>query len=155
MQKHWKNLPKKNTLNRVLYSLKEGRKMDKIDLSREGLEVLARGKGALMLDPCYVREVCAMLAKKLLAEMDKPKVWNDAPESAVRLLIWYYDRNDCVIRKHTMLQRTISTPPEREIAEKAVEKLVAAYCGSIVDEERKDICDIIESAINEYKEKVK
>lgn len=151
MQKHWKNFPKKNTLNRVLYSLKEGRNMDKIDLSREGLEVLARGKGALMLDPCYVREVCAMLAKKLLAEMDKPDIWSGAPEWSISAQV-FYANNKGENEYSKLYTRTLPKSPEREIAEKFASHWYDKDMESVV---HSNTASLIESAINEYKERMK
>jgi len=86
-----------------------------------------------------------MLATALLAEMDKPKVWKDAPENASRAIVSYYEvstHNPLMVQLDvSTFSRTLPKSRARVIAEEAW-----ADCHSDVTTKEEDIARI-ESAI--------
>lgn len=88
-----------------------------MELTREQLEKLAN---PTMLESTYEYKNCfvAELAKQLLAEMDKPKVWENAPEWAKESQVHFWD--GCGHNEYsTVYTRELPKTRIDEIAEEA------------------------------------
>lgn len=119
-----------------------------MELTIETIELIA--DGCIALDRCDTIN----MAKQLLAEMDKPKVWDNAPENATIAKVHFYKRDKVHARPDgtpEVYTRELPKSPEREIAEKKAEKYLEYYGGQFDDAKERLVNDI-ESAINEYKE---
>lgn len=117
------------------------------ELTRKEIE-----DSANVTDGVYHYDLVRRLAKQLLVEMDQPKVWDGAPEWAVKATVSYFRSNGRGDEETDIrFTRTLPKSPEREIAEKYADKW-DIHCDSI---EQKRVADAIEAAINEYKESVK
>lgn len=68
-----------------------------MELTREQLGKLAN---PTMLESTYEYKNCfvAELAKQLLAEMDKPNVWDNAPDNATIAKVHFYKRDKVYAR---------------------------------------------------------
>ena len=85
----------------------------------------------------WIRE----LLEPILAELDKPKVFDGAPDNATHAEVWFGNSEFVSNSPDKIYTRTLPKSPEREIAEKyfnAFENIEACV-----------------SAINEYKEREK
>lgn len=115
-----------------------------MELTREEIE-----KWANVPFGIYSSNDYQQIAKQLLAEMDKPKVWDNAPDEASKCCVIYmHGERDVHCAKYNNYTRTLTKSHEREIAEKYADKW-DIHCDSI---EQRRVADVIESAINEYKE---
>ena len=91
-------------------------------------------------------------AKALLAEMDKPKVWDCAPNDAVLVDLYFY--------KHTEVNNQVGTKTySRELpksrARQIAEEVASEYdthCDSFIEDQIADAC---EAAILKYAEENK
>ena len=61
-----------------------------MELTREEIERLANYDSATDGDTQYMDEFVAQIAKQLLAEMDAPKVWTNAPDNAIIAQVHFY-----------------------------------------------------------------
>lgn len=105
-----------------------------MELTRETIELIADGCIAL-----YCCDAINM-AKQLLAEMDKPKVWDNAPEWATKAVVnWSAKTHYSGVYK----EYTRELPKTRidEIAEEAVDKYKRGAVNA------GDLKDIIKTAI--------
>lgn len=123
-----------------------------MELTRDKIEWLA--KQPIISEFAKIRtEEVVDIAKQLLAEMDNPKVWDNAPDNAIIAKVHFYKRDKVYARPDGMPEvytRTIPKSPERLIAERRSKVIVSTQMT-----ERELIADQIEAAINEYKESVK
>ena len=113
-----------------------------MELTREEIEKLASYDSATDGDTQYMDEFVAQIAKQLLAEMDKSKVWDGAPEWATVAHIGWYKTNEqestLYCKRYT---RTLPKSRIEEIAEEAVDKYRRGAVGA------GSLTDIIKSAI--------
>lgn len=110
-----------------------------MELTREQLVKLAN---PTMLESTYDYKNCFVveLAKQLLAEMDKPSVWTDAPDWATDASIhWRNESGSLLMAK--VYTRTLPKSRIDEIAEEAVDKYQRGAVGA------GSLTDIIKSAI--------
>lgn len=111
-----------------------------MELTREEIEELASYNSGTDGQTMYMDEFVAELAKQLLAEMDKPKVWENAPEWATKAdITWSAKTHYSGVYK----EYTRELPKTRidEIAEEAVDKYKRGAVNA------GDLKDIIKSAI--------
>lgn len=94
------------------------------------------------------KRVAKELAFALISEMDKPKVWSDAPEWAVTAMVVWYGKDKRVAYSQNY---TRELPKSRidEIADEAVDKYQRGAVGA------GSLTDIIKSAILKYAEENK
>lgn len=109
-----------------------------MELTREEIE--GQANGSLSLD--YKSN--KIMAQMLLAEMDKPGVWDNAPEWATKAVVNWSAKTHYsgIYHEYT---RELPKSPVREIAEKWANTPTPQPT-------RKYLADTIEAAINEYKE---
>lgn len=111
-----------------------------MELTREKIENLAKYDSVYDGEQLYMGETVAKIAKQLLAEMDKPGVWDNAPNDAIIAKVHFYKRDKVYARSDgtpEVYTRELPKSPERKIAEK--------WAATQED------ADAIEAAINEYK----
>ena len=109
-----------------------------MELTREQIEKLAnptRIESLYYYESCFVAE----LAKQLLAEMDKPKVWDGANERATAVTVNHSQSG--VILSHKCYTRELPKSRIDEIADEAVDKYQRGAVGA------GSLTDIIKSAI--------
>ena len=104
-----------------------------MELTREEIEIIARGTGYDLLNET--------LAKQLIAEMDKPKVWEGAHEWQDRARVKHYSNSALCAMDETFKDYTRTLPKSRidEIAEEAQ--------SSFLDGTNKPLTEVIKSAI--------
>ena len=121
-----------------------------MELTREEVEKLADPEIVMAFKPYTCLEV-AEIAKQLLREMIEEKVWQNAPKEATRAHVNYFAGKQILQEyKSNWYERPLPKSPAREIAErKAKEWRDSTTAGG------DHVADIIESAINEYKEREK
>ena len=123
------------------------------ELTREVLEAMKRcnhGCPACSADEfCTKRDlkdIMQTLATALLEEMDKPKVWDGAPEESVRCITNWFGENGAWINSTS---HTRESPKTR--ARQIAEEIAAALDAS---PRYKTEIEIIESALNKYAEEL-
>ena len=90
------------------------------------------------------------MAGALLAESEKPKVWDCAPDNADRAHVLFFTGNtQCADVFCQWYTRDIPKSAERKIAEEKSHKYFQS--GGMMPITEDEIADVIESAINEYK----
>ena len=107
-----------------------------MELTRERIEMLTKAS----VDP-EVR----LLARQLLAEMDKPKVWTNAPNNAIIAKVHFYIADKVYARSNGIPEVYTRTLPKSridEIAEEAKDLYMATSAG-----DRAGLTHIIKSAI--------
>ena len=129
----------------------------KEELTREVLEAMVNCDGECI--GCPAQSVCdtvgikRSLATSLLAEMDKPKVWDGAPEWAKSARVMWSDtsKNEPANRCDYSPQYTREIPKTRarQIAENIVHGINGKTHG-----ETKDI-EYVEGVLNKYAEELK
>lgn len=130
--------------------VKEGRNME---LTRDKIEWLAKQPVITKYSSIETVELID-IAKQLLAEMDNPKVWDNAPQDATFASIHYAIESGHPYPEGTHERaarfhyRELPKSPEREIAEKWANT-------PTTEPTRKYLADTIEAAIKEALEKVK
>lgn len=99
------------------------------------------------------RKLSSALKSERAARKNNPGVWDNAPEWAAMISFDYYTLEGMKVGEplasHGVYTRELPKSPERKIAEKKAK----ALAGIEIDEQT--ALEIIESAINEYKESVK
>ena len=96
-----------------------------------------------------VKKEIRKLAAALLEEMDKPKVWDGAPDESARAAVTFYGNGKlCGTREYTR------EPPKTridELADEAVKKLGIGF-GAVTDVEqaRRFARDVIKEALEKY-----
>jgi len=119
-----------------------------MELTREEVEKLADPEIVMAFKPYTCLEV-AEIAKQLLREMIEEKVWQNAPKEATRAHVNYFAGKQILQEyKSNWYERTLPKSPAREIAEKY--SCDTETCHPMINGRR--AVDVIESAINEYKE---
>lgn len=108
-----------------------------MELTREEIESYKKNKD--LFGPHEVHT----LVDQLLAEMDKPGVWDNAPEWATTATVVWYGKGGQARQDYT---RELPKSRERQIAEEYTEKLLTAN-GYI----KHDSISIIEQALLKYK----
>lgn len=123
-----------------------------MELTRDCIEWLANQPHITKMSQVETDELIC-LAKMLLAEMDKPKVWDGAPDNAGFASVNFCKESGIPLQfgKTMFYTRTLPKSPEREIAEKY--SCDTETCHPMINGRR--AVDVIESAINEYKEREK
>ena len=99
-----------------------------MELTRERIEIYANA---------HVDAEIRSMAKQLLAEMDKPKVWTNAPECASSAMVVWYGKDGRVAHSSDYT-RTLPKSSIDELAEEAASK----WAGG-----KKALEDAIKSAI--------
>jgi len=121
----------------------------KEELTREVVEAMAKCSKTSECNRCGAYEFCKgkgwpfrfeNLATALLEEMDKPKVWDGAPEDALQARITWLTKNDVCIGPKTY---TRELPKTR--ARIMAEEIAAAQISN-----KKDLVDIIEQTIKTH-----
>ena len=99
------------------------------------------------------RRVAIELATALLEEMDKPKVWDGAPDWAKVALVGWYENNE---QKQTLCckcyTRELPKTRARQIAEKEGHGLAEKYGWNAAAKEL--VTNVMESALNKYAEEL-
>lgn len=122
-----------------------------MELTREMIEIAAKehdSKNIHYIAHKRVDNLIGLIAEQLLAEMDKPKVWDDAPEWATKAVVnWSAPTHySGVYKEYT---RTIPKSPEREIAERIGNEKASKVSWN--KDATEYMINAIETAINEYK----
>ena len=93
-----------------------------MELTREEIEKLASYNSATEGQTMYMDEFVARIAKQLLREMDKPKVWEGAHEWQDRARVKHYSNSALCAMDETFKDYTRTLPKSRidEIAEECV-----------------------------------
>ena len=126
----------------------------KKELTREVVEAMAKCRKTNDCNRCGAYEFCTgngwpfrfgNLATALLEEMDKPKVWDGAPEDALQAQITWFTKNGGYIGMKTY---TRELPKTR--ARIMAEEIAAAQISN-----KKDLVDIIEQTINTHMKELK
>lgn len=126
----------------------------KEELTREVVEAMAKCTKAYDCSRCGAYEFCKgkwwsfrfeNLATALLEEMDKPKVWDGAPEDALQAQIIWFTKNGGYIGMKTY---TRELPKTR--ARIMAEEIAAAQISN-----KSDLVDIIEQTINTHMKELK
>ena len=90
-------------------------------------------------------ERCKRLASALIEEMDKPKVWDGAPEDALQAQITWFTKNGGYIGMKT---HTRKLPKTRA-------RIMAEEIASAKISNEKDLVDIIEQTISTHMKELK
>lgn len=109
-----------------------------MELTRETIELLA--DGSIALD--YVDT--KIMAKQILAEMDAPKVWTNAPDNAIIAQVHFY-KTAKTYATPSAIPEVYTREPPKSSARKIAEECVHEH----INKETMDrsLADIIESAI--------
>jgi hypothetical protein len=107
-------------------------------------------------DDCIMRVVCEhgvmrcieLLAKALQKEKKKVSIWDDVPEHYVKADVTYKAGNDT---SYEAMQRCFTRPYPKPIERQIAEKFARQQHPGCLNLSRKDLADIIESSINEYR----
>lgn len=128
----------------------------KEELTREEVAALANCNVVDSQDceTCQAIKICdntskairKWLAEQLLDEMDKPKVWDGAPDDAKTAQVMWFDKNDGFASI-----RTFTREPPKTRARIMAEEISAELNGA---PRYKNEVDIIESALNKYAEEL-
>lgn len=97
-------------------------------------------------------ERCKWLATALLEEMDRPKVWDGAPEDALQTQITWFTKNGGYIGMKTYT-RELPKTRARQIAEKEGHRLAEIHGWNAAGKEL--VTNAMESAINKYADELK
>ena len=126
----------------------------KEELTREVLEAMKTCDGACF--KCVAKEVCEKnqsigirqaLATALLEEMDKPKVWEGAPDDATQAQItWFTEYGGYIGMK------TCTREPPKTRARQIAENIVHGING-VNHSEEKDV-EYVEAVLNKYAEEL-
>jgi len=130
----------------------------KEELTREIIEEVSCCEGdcyeCLALKHCYHGgNLMQKLATALLEEMDKPKVWDGAPEDALQAQIIWFTKNGGYIGMKTYT-RELPKTYTRELP-KTRARIMAEEIASAKISNEKDLVDIIEQTINTHMKELK
>ena len=130
------------------------------ELTREVLEAMERCGDDIgdQCSDCPAKRIChafdalvriKFLAAAMLAEMDKPKVWDSIHTTVDKARIIYYAGDKCLYDKE--YTRELPKTRAKELAVETVKLLMLRYgdwnCSSV--------CDTIEATLNKYAEELK
>lgn len=131
----------------------------KKELTREAVEAITKcSKTSGDCSRCGAYEFCREksasfrfeeLATALLEEMDKPKVWDGAPEEAVKAHIEWFDKNGWYSRMN-IYARELQKTRARQIAEEVISENVGG-----VEDKVSLLTDLIETALEKYAAELK
>jgi len=104
-----------------------------MELTRERVEIYANA---------HVDAEIRSMAKQLLAEMDKPKVWEGAPEWATEARVRWTDRNG--VSGHNDMYSLLYT---RTLPKSRIDEIAEEAQSSFLDGTNKPLTEVIKSAI--------
>lgn len=129
----------------------------KKEMTREEVAALANCNGvncpdcktcqAIKICDSTSEAICKWLAEQLLEEMDKPKVWDGAPEDAKTAEVCFFNNLYCDCGRADMVY-TRELPKTR--ARIMAEEIAAAQISN-----KSDLVDIIEQTINTHMKELK